>query len=107
MEPLAEMQASYQRVMASVPHMYMLHDVSQDLQGLQQCITFGPNEEKTPLPDVEDYYAWASWKSFTLELFHEKHWAAQQFRSAAMRRYVTLAHRYLQSLGYVSSDVDL
>ena len=96
--PLHVLFAVYCAVMESVHPYQILLTVQQDLCGLKQCVQKGPNEDRTPSPRIRDYYAWMTWKKFTLMLM-DKTWTAQRFKEVAIKNYISTAHKYLCRLG--------
>jgi len=98
--PLFALYRVYCDLMEHVHPYQILYTVQQDLCGLRQCVTKGPNEDRTPPHRTNDYYAWMAWKRWTLMLT-DKTWSTQQrFKEVAVKNYIATAHKYLVRLGF-------
>jgi len=96
--PIGILFLLYRKVIQSLHRAQLLSKVEAELEGLQECVVVGPNNDTRPPPDASKYYKWASWKDATLSLNAKSSWSAEGFREAAQCMYVMIAHRYLQQL---------
>jgi hypothetical protein len=78
----------------------LMTETKNELQGYKDCIDLGPNNDRTApenLSGRDDFYRWSKWHTCTVCL-KEKAWTLAQFKEAALRKYVTIANRYIENL---------
>src|SRR5207249_2760314 len=96
-QPLYLLFHLYCSVMDGIHSHQILMSVQQDLCGLKQCALKVPNEDRVPSHRIDDYYAWMTWKKFTLSLA-DRTWTNRRFKEVAMKNYIATAQKYLTRL---------
>lgn len=101
MDPIQILYSRYQTIMQKLPYSSLLRETKYKLLGLQQCIEYGPNEEK--YPDYKHhvkhrYYEWCEWRKHTLQLQQLMWVKNREFVELAMLAYIKHVHEYLHLL---------
>ena len=99
-KPLYVIYKVYTMTMDNVPPSSLLTRVKMELDGYRDCVQKGPNPETilpTTLSKGAEFYRWETWRDCTC-ILNRKTWTPNKFKEAAIKKYISIAQKYLVRL---------